>query len=54
MEDKVEAAKEKNILKNEESLRNLWDKMKHNNIPIMEIPEKEESEQGLTIYLKKQ
>ena len=47
MEDKVEAAKEKNILKNEESLRNILDNMKHNNIHIMGIPEGEENKQGI-------
>ena len=33
-------------LKNEESLRNILDNMKHN-IGIMGIPEREESEQGI-------
>ena len=39
--------KEKRILKNEESLRNILDTMKHNNIYIRGIPEGEESEQEL-------
>ena len=53
LEDKVEkkhlssAAKRKEIKKNEESLRNLWDNMKRNNIRIMGIPRGEESEQGI-------
>ena len=44
---KAEQHKEKRIFKNKESLRNLWDNMKHNNIQIMGIPEGEKSEQGL-------
>ena len=47
-EDKVEKntqtgqQKEKRILKNEESLRNILGNMKYNNIHIMGIPEGEE------------
>ena len=58
MEDKVEktpqqsSKKEKRILKNEERLRNLWYNMKHSNIPIMGIPEGEESEQGIKNLLE--
>ena len=53
LEDKVEKntqaeqQKEKTIKKNEESLRNLWDNMKHNNIHTMGIPEGEESKKGI-------
>ena len=43
----AEQQKEKRMLINEKSLRNLWDKMKHNNIHIMGIPEGEESEQRI-------
>ena len=53
MKDKVEnnnqaeQQKEKRIKKkNEKSLRNILN-MKHNNIHIMEIPQGEESEQGI-------
>ena len=48
LEDKVEKSlkqsreKKKEFLKNEESLRNILDNMKHNNIYIMGIPEGEE------------
>ena len=42
---RAEQQKEKRILKNEESLRNIFDNVKDNNIRIMGIPE-EESEQG--------
>ena len=54
MEDKVEKnhtqadqKKEKRILKNEESLRNILDNKKCNNIHMMGIPEGEESKQGI-------
>ena len=43
----AEQQKEKIIFKNEESLRNILDNMKCNNIYIMGIPEEEESEQGI-------
>ena len=46
LEDKVEAAKEKNILKNEESLRNLWDN-------IMGIPKENIISKALRTYLEK-
>ena len=45
MEHAQSEQKEKRILKNEASLRDLWDKMKHTNICIMEVPEREESKQ---------
>ena len=32
--------------RNEESLRDLWDNIKHNNIHIIEVPEGEEREKG--------
>ena len=43
-EKNIQAEKQKNkrILKNEESLRNVLDNMKHNNICIMGIPGGEE------------
>ena len=43
----AEQQKEKRILKNEASLRNLWDNIKYNNVCIMGISEEEESEQGI-------
>ena len=43
----VEQQKEERILKTEESLRNILDNMKHNNIHIMGIPEGEDSKQGI-------
>ena len=45
--------KKKRIFKNEESLRNILDNMKQNNVHIIGIPEGEDSEQGSRTYLKK-
>ena len=39
-------ASEQNIEKNEDSLRHLWDNIKHTNIHIIGIPEGEEGEKG--------
>ena len=41
------AAKRKKNLKNEKSMRHILDNMKHTNILIMGIPEREENEQGI-------
>ena len=55
MEDKVEEntqrskkknKKPKTIKNNENSLRNFWDDMKHNNVCIIGKPEGEERDQG--------
>ena len=40
----TEQNKEKRMKKNEDSLRELWDNIKRNNIPIIGVPEGEESE----------
>ena len=32
--------------RNEDSLRDLWDNIKHNNIRIIGVPEREEREKG--------
>lgn len=53
LEDKVakhtqsEHQKEKRTLKNENSLRDLWDNVKHINMGITGLPEREEREQGI-------
>lgn len=39
--------KKKRILKNEDSLRDLWDNKKHNNIQILGVLEGEERGQGI-------
>ena len=43
----AEQQKEKNNLKNQDSIRNILDNMKHNNIGIMGMLEVEESEQRI-------
>ena len=42
----VEQNKEKRMKRNEDSLRDLWDNIKHNNIRIIWVPEGEEREKG--------
>ena len=42
----VELNKEKRMKRNEDSLRDLWDNIKHNNISIIGVPEGEEREKG--------
>ena len=42
----VEQNKEKRMKRNEDSLRDLWDNIKRNNIHIIEAPEGEEREKG--------
>ena len=37
---------EKRIKRNEDSLRDLWDNIKHTNIPIVGVPEGEKREKG--------
>ena len=53
MEDKqveiidIEQHKEKRMKRNEESLKELWDNIKHINVYVTGVPEGEESEKGL-------
>ena len=42
----VEQNKEKRMQRNEDSLRDLWDNIKRNNIHIIGVPEGEEREKG--------
>ena len=42
----AEQNKEKRMKRNEDSLRNLWDNIKCNNIRIIGVPEGEEREKG--------
>ena len=42
----VEQKREKRLKTNEESLRELWDNIKHTNIRIIGVPEGEEREKG--------
>ena len=41
-----EKTKEKRMKRNEDSLRDFWDNIKHNNIRIIGVPEGEEREKG--------
>ena len=40
----VEQTKERRMKRNEDSLRDLWDNIKHNNIRMIGVPEGEERE----------
>ena len=42
----AEQSKEKRVKRNEDSLRDLWDNIKLNNIRIIGVPEGEEREKG--------
>ena len=42
----VEQNKEKRMKRNEDSLRDLWENIKHNNIHIIGVPEGKEREKG--------
>ena len=59
LEDKVEKntqneqETEKRLRKNEERLREMQDNMKHNNIHIIGIPEREEEHQGIGSLFEK-
>ena len=48
----AEQKKEKRILENENSLRDLWDNIRHTNIHIMGVPEGKERK-GQRPYWKK-
>ena len=48
-----EHEKEKRFRKNEEELREMQDIIKHNNICVIGIPEREEEEQGIENVLEK-
>ena len=49
----VEQNTEKRMKRNEDSLRDLWDNIKCNNICIIGVPEGEEREKGPEKYLKR-
>ena len=49
----VEQTKEKRMKRNEDSLRDLWDNIKPNNIHIIGVPEGEEREKDRRKYLKR-
>ena len=49
----AEQNKEKRMKRNEDSLRDLWDNIKRNNICIIGVPEGEEREKGLEKIFEK-
>ena len=49
----AEQNKEKRMKRNEDSLRDLWDNTRRNNIHIIGVPKGEEREKGLRKYLKR-
>ena len=59
LEDKIveitaaEQNKEKRMKRFENSLRDLWDNIKHTNIQIIGVPEEEEKKKGSEKYLKR-
>ena len=59
MEDRMveftaaEQNKEKRMKRNEDSLKDLWDNIKHNNILIIGVPERKEREKGPEKILKR-
>ena len=42
-----QSSKKKELKKNEDSLRNLWDNFKHTSVRIIGVPEGEEEEQEI-------
>ena len=48
-----EQNKEKRMKRNEDSLRDLWDNIKHNNIRIIGVPEEKRERKDLRKYLKR-
>ena len=59
LEDKIveittaEQNKEKRMKRIEDSLRDIWDNIKHTNIRIIGVPEEEERTKGRRKYLKR-
>ena len=49
----MEQKKDKRMKRNEDSLRDLWNNIKHTNIHIIEVPEGEEREKGPEKILKR-
>ena len=43
----IEQNIEKTMKRNKDSLRDLWDNIKHTNIQIIEVPEKEEEKESV-------
>ena len=45
--------KVKRMKRTEDSLRDLWDSIKHTNIQVIEVPEEEEKNKGYEKFLKR-
>ena len=50
----AEQSKEKRIKRTEDSLRDLWDNIKHSNIRIIGVPEKEDKRRVSVSHKKEQ
>ena len=50
--NEAERKKEKRIIRNEDTLRDLWDNVQHPNIQIIEVPEEEDKKKGLEKILE--
>ena len=44
--NEAERKKEKRIKRNEDNLRDLWDNVKHPNIPIIDVPKEEDKKRS--------
>ena len=51
--NEAERKKEKRIKRNEDNLRDLWDKVKCPNIRIIGVPEEEDKTKGHEKYLRR-
>ena len=51
--NEAERKKEKRIKRNEDNLRDVWDNVKHTNIQIIGVPEKEDKKKGHEKILNK-
>ena len=49
----AEQKREKRLKTNEESLRELWDNVKHTNIRIIRVPEEKKKRRGQKKYSKR-
>ena len=51
--NETERKKEKRIKRNEDNLRDFWDKIKHPNIQIIGVPEKNTKRKAMRKYSRK-
>ena len=50
---KQRGKKKKELKRNEDNLRDLWDNVKHPNIRIIGVPEKKRKRKGMRKYLRR-